>query len=200
MNVSIQKIKSVISHIINSQKYPDVMFTEVSHGVVVIDNEVLHYRLSGIHTDDCKVEIIRNDNIVYERRKPKKKCRFCGRRRCDSVLQCCHTRCHFECFRRREHHCDCDRYIDVRVPLHIGDPDVCAVCLEEGCETRTICNHSVCRGCVTQIYQGQRKNASCPLCRQSLLHLPTVDQLKVKVNVGQIHNKQINVKIIYHDK
>ena len=200
MNGSLEKIKSTISYIINSQAYPDVMFTDVTYGVVVVDNEVLHYRLSDIHTDNCKVEIARNDNIVYDKRKPKKKCRFCKRRRCNAVLRCCGQRCHFECFRERKHHCECEHYIDTRVPLRQGQPDSCAVCFEEGCTTRTICNHSVCRSCVTEIYQRNRKLSTCPLCRHSLLHLPTVDELKVKVNVGQIRNKQINVKIIYHDK
>lgn len=200
MKGSLEKIKSMVAYIINSQPYPDVMFTDVSHGVVVIDDEVLHYRFSGIHTDECKIEVVKNDNVVYDKRKPKKKCKLCRKKKCNVTMKCCGARCHFECVRSNGYHCDCEKYIDARVPLSDEGEDTCIVCLDEGCTTRTLCGHCVCRTCVTEIYRRRGKLANCPMCRQPLLKIPVVDELKINVDIGQIENKQIGVKILFYDK
>lgn len=201
MKASLDKIKSIIAYIINSQTYPQVMFTDVTHGVVVIDNEVLHYRLSGIHTDECKVEVIKNDNLIYDKKKQKKKCKLCKKKRCNVVLNCCGARCHFDCLRKDGFHCDCPQYIDDRVPLHDdSEYDTCVVCLDDDCTTRTLCGHSVCRNCVSEIYRRRGKLAMCPICRQPLLKSPIIDELKVNLTVGHFENKQVNVKILFYDK
>lgn len=201
MKASLEKIKSTIAYIIKSQPYPDVMFSNVTHGVVVIDDELLHYRLSGIHTEQCKIEVVRNDNVVYDRRKQRKRCKFCRKKHCNAVLQCCGARCHFDCIRGRGYHCDCDGYIEGKVPLTEAETeDTCIVCLDEDCTTQTRCGHCVCRTCIGEIYRRRGKLAMCPMCREPLLDTPVADELKVNIDVGQIANKQINVKILFYDK
>ena len=201
MKASLDKIKSTIAYIINSQPYPAVMFTNVTYGAVVMDNEVLHYRLSEIHSAECKIEVVRNDNVVYDKRKAKKKCKICRKKKCNVVLNCCGQRCHFDCIRSKGYSCDCKKYIEVKIPLcDVDRGDSCIVCLEEDCTTETRCGHSVCRDCIAEIYRRRGKLAACPMCRQPLLKAPTIDELKMNLTVGQIKNKQINVKILFYDK
>lgn len=201
MKASLEKIKSTIAYIIKSQPYPDIMFSNVSQGVVVIDDEVLHYRLSGIHTDHCKIEVVKNDNIIYDKRKPRKKCNTCKRKHCNVILDCCKARSHFDCMRGRGFHCNCPEYIKGRIPLiELETKDTCIVCLDDDCGTKTSCGHTVCRTCIGEIYRRRGKLSKCPMCRNPLIETPVADELKVNVDVGQIANKQINVKILFYDK
>ena len=204
MKTSLDKIKSIVAYIIDSQSYPDIMFSGTSIGAVLVDEELIHYKITKFHSNNRTIEILVNNNLFYKPlQKRRNKCKFCNKKECNMVLNCCNKSCHFTCVKNNRYRCDCNQYMDhikSKLDIHnVINQDTCVVCLDEDCTTRTTCGHTICNTCACEIYFRRGRASLCPICRQPLLKVIT-DELNLSIDVGRIIPRTIKVRIMFYDK
>lgn len=193
MNNSVEKIKFTITHIIKSQQRRQLT---ISSGVVVIDDEVLHYRITNISNNKYHIEIITNDKLRYHKTRTKHKCKYCNTKNCDMVINCCNKYCHIECFKKQNYKCNCKHRTKYIIPLTKSQKDVCCVCLEK-CKTETMCSHCLCRGCANIIHDSCGIKSKCPLCRKILTNRLIDDKIHMNLSLDQ--HEKVEASITYYN-
>ena len=173
------------------------MFTTSTNGVIVVDDDVLHYRLTNIHSGNYTVEIIINNNVKYIKSKKRIKCKYCKGKKCNAMILCCNKPCHFECFKQHKYKCDCNHRTAYSIPLSQSIEDTCSVCLEK-CKTKTRCNHYLCRDCANRIHDTHQNRSQCPLCRKIMESISDIDRLDINVCPGTIDDRKIRITIFYY--
>ena len=196
MDSSIEKIKCTITYIIKSQQHRQLTNTS---GVVVIADEILHYRISNVVNKKYYVEIITNDKLRYHKTKTNHKCKYCNTKNCNMIIKCCNKYCHIECFKKQNYNCNCKQRTKETIVLQKSQKDICCVCLDK-CKTVTMCNHCLCRGCANQIHDEYGVKSKCPICRKPLTKRVVNDKIHMNLNLNlDNQDENIEVSIIYYN-
>ena len=176
-------LNKIITKIVhdNINKYSNnLIFIETEYIVCEHKNRFIFYRSkSGYDKYKYIIDIyildkLRSNNSIFNHRH---KCKYCNEKGANFKLNCCKTPVHLNCALKYNLVC-CEIN---KITKTSKEYEECSVCFEET-NCKTLCNHSVCKKCLINIYKTNFK-LECPYCRKLLLYRE-IQRIKTEMNVN----------------